>query len=181
MSFAVDAADVPAAAWGWLPLATGVALVDAVAPVLDVIGVEAGLKWPNDVQAGGGKLAGILAEVARPVSGPAIVVGVGLNVTQAPNEVGSPGATSLLDLGVSAPDRDQLVCSMLRELGGRVVQWRSADPGLAADYRAPSSPAARRSSGPRVTSMIRAGCAWKPMAKPLWFPPVTWCICARDC
>jgi BirA family biotin operon repressor/biotin-[acetyl-CoA-carboxylase] ligase len=152
MSFAVDAADVPAAAWGWLPLATGVALVDAVAPVLDVIGVEAGLKWPNDVQAGGGKLAGILAEVARPVSGPAIVVGVGLNVTQAPNEVGSPGATSLLDLGVSAPDRDQLVCSMLRELGGRVVQWRSADPGLAADYRAHSL-----TIGTRVRAQLPGG------------------------
>jgi BirA family transcriptional regulator, biotin operon repressor / biotin---[acetyl-CoA-carboxylase] ligase len=137
MSVGVSVVDVPTAAWGWLPLATGVAVVDAVAPLIEATGVEAGLKWPNDVLAGGGKLAGILAEVAKPV----VVIGVGLNVTQAPEEVGSPGATSLLDLGVAAPDRDQLVRSLLRELGGRIAAWRAAggsDPQLAADYRARS-------------------------------------------
>ena len=33
--------DVPAAGWGWLPLATGVAVVDAVAPLL----AGPGLRW----------------------------------------------------------------------------------------------------------------------------------------
>ena len=50
-------------------------------------GVDAGLKWPNDVLAGGGKLAGILAEVAAPQ--PVIVVGIGLNVTLSADEVAS--------------------------------------------------------------------------------------------
>ncbi|AKN17980.1 biotin apo-protein ligase [Mycobacterium haemophilum DSM 44634] len=134
MSIGVSVADVPVAAWGWLSLATGVAVLDTVAPMLDVTGVDAGLKWPNDVVASGGKLAGILAEVAQP----AIVVGVGLNVTQAPEEVDGPGATSLLDLGVPAPDREQLVRRLLRELDARVGQWRRADPQLMADYRARS-------------------------------------------
>ncbi|MGA7054281.1 MAG: biotin--[acetyl-CoA-carboxylase] ligase [Mycobacterium sp.] len=141
MSVGVRVADVPAAAWGWLSLVTGVAVVDAVAPLLEATGVEAGLKWPNDVLAGlpgsPGKLAGILAEVTRPV----VVIGVGLNVTQAPEEVDGPGATSLLDLGVPAPDRDQLVHTLLRELGERIVAWqaaRGADWQLAADYRARS-------------------------------------------
>jgi BirA family biotin operon repressor/biotin-[acetyl-CoA-carboxylase] ligase len=141
MSVAVSVVDVPVTGWGWLPLATGVAVVDAVAPLLQGIGVQVGLKWPNDVLAGGaepnGKLAGILAEVARPV----VVIGLGLNVTQAPEEVDGPGATSLLDLGVAAPDRDQLVRAVLRELGGRIVAWqaaRGADWQLAADYRARS-------------------------------------------
>src|SRR5205085_10324275 len=100
-------------------------------------GVQAGLKWPNDVVAGGGKLAGILAEVAKPV----VVIGLGLNVTQVPGEVDGPGATSLLDLGVTAPDRDTLVRNVLRELGGRITAWRlarGADWQLAADYRARS-------------------------------------------
>jgi BirA family biotin operon repressor/biotin-[acetyl-CoA-carboxylase] ligase len=145
MSVGVGVADIPTAGWGWLSLATGVAVVDAVAPLLEVAGVQAGLKWPNDVLAGPpnqrGKLAGILAEIARPVSGPVTVIGVGLNVTQAPEEVDGPGATSLLDLGVAAPDRDQLVRRLLRELGARITAWRvtrGADLQLAADYRARS-------------------------------------------
>src|ERR1700677_1421071 len=138
MSVGVRVADIATSTWGWLPLATGVAVVDAVAPLIEGTGVEAGLKWPNDVLAGPpdrtGKLAGILAEVARP----GVVIGLGLNVTQAPEEVDGPGATSLLDLGVAAPDRDQLLRRLLRELGGRILSWRAArgaDWQLAADYR----------------------------------------------
>ncbi|UXA08202.1 biotin--[acetyl-CoA-carboxylase] ligase [Mycobacterium sp. SMC-2] len=135
MSVGVSIVDVPTAGWGWLPLATGVAVVDTVAPLLE--GVRVGLKWPNDVLAGDppGKLAGILAEVARPV----VVIGLGLNVFRPPDGIG--GATSLLDLGVPAPDRTRLACGLLRELGRRVVAWRAArgaDWALAADYRARS-------------------------------------------
>jgi BirA family transcriptional regulator, biotin operon repressor / biotin---[acetyl-CoA-carboxylase] ligase len=129
MSVGVSVVDVPVTSWGWLSLATGVAVVDAVAATTDV---RAGLKWPNDVLVRGAKLAGILAEVARPV----IVVGLGLNVTHAPD--GVEGATSLRDLGVAAPERGDLVGALLRELGIRVGQWRSGDPALAADYRARS-------------------------------------------
>ena len=151
MSVGVSVVDVPAAGWGWLSLATGVAVVDAVAPLLEAAGVQLGLKWPNDVLAGDGKLAGILAEVAKPV----VVIGLGLNVTQAPEEVDGPGATSLLDLGVPAPDRDQLVASVLRELGGRIVAWRvarGADWQLAADYRARSL-----TIGTRVRAQLPGG------------------------
>lgn len=144
MSVGVSIVDVPSSGWGWLPLATGVAVVDAVAPLLEGTGAQAGLKWPNDVLAGAGdsrgKLAGILAEVAKPV----VVIGVGLNVTQAPEEIDGGGAamsTSLLDLGVAALDRTSLLCGLLAKLGRRIVAWRAArgaDWALAADYRARS-------------------------------------------
>jgi BirA family transcriptional regulator, biotin operon repressor / biotin---[acetyl-CoA-carboxylase] ligase len=134
LSVGVAVRDVPSAAWGWLPLATGVAVVDAVA---DVTGVRAGLKWPNDVLAGdgGGKLAGILAEVAAPK--PVVVIGVGLNVSLRDDEVPDVGATSLVMLGVTAPDRNRLVGALLRELGRRIRGWRAAagaDATLTADY-----------------------------------------------
>lgn len=135
MSVGVSAEGVPAERWGWLPLATGVAVVDAVAAVA---GVRAGLKWPNDVLAGGGKLAGILAEVAAPL--PTIVVGIGLNVTLRPEEIAEPGATSMLALGAHT-DRNELVRQLLRELATRIGSWRvagGADPALMADYRSRS-------------------------------------------
>lgn len=144
MSVGVSVVDVPSTGWGWLPLATGVAVVDTVAPLLEGSGGRLGLKWPNDVLAGPadspGKLAGILAEVAKPV----VVIGLGLNVTQSADEIEGPGAPmlrSLLDLGVTDLDRTQLVSALLRELGRRIVAWRAArgaDWALAADYRARS-------------------------------------------
>jgi BirA family biotin operon repressor/biotin-[acetyl-CoA-carboxylase] ligase len=151
MSVGVSVVDVPVAGWGWLSLATGVAVVDAVAPLLQGTGVQTGLKWPNDVLADGRKLAGILAEVARPV----VVIGLGLNVTQSPEEVDGPDATSLFDLEVAAPDRGRLVSAVLRELGRRIVAWRAArgaDWALAADYRARSL-----TIGARVRAQLPGG------------------------
>lgn len=48
--------------------------------VREVAGVEAGLKWPNDLLVDDAKLAGLLAQIA----GDAVVVGLGLNVGWAP-------------------------------------------------------------------------------------------------
>lgn len=133
LSLGVDAADVPPATWGWLPLLTGVALVDAIRKVTDV---EALLKWPNDVLVGTGKLAGVLAEVAAP--DPVIVVGLGLNVTLTAEEAPDPRATSLLMLGSPNTDRAALLKSIVGELISRIDQWRSAhgkSTPLMDDYR----------------------------------------------
>src|ERR1700744_3710320 len=133
LSVGVAGGSVPRTGWGWLPLATGVAVADALA----ALGVEVGLKWPNDGLVGEGKLAGILAEVASPV--PVIVLGLGLNVTLTADEAPDPVATSLLILGSSAADdRNALVRRILRELSLRVDAWRAAggaDPALVADYQ----------------------------------------------
>jgi BirA family biotin operon repressor/biotin-[acetyl-CoA-carboxylase] ligase len=112
---------------------TGVAVVDAVRATT---GVDANLKWPNDVLVGEGKLAGILAEVAAP--DPMIVVGLGLNVTLTADEAPDPRATSLLMLGSTMLDRSALLGSILAELTARIDRWRAAggpDATLVADYR----------------------------------------------
>lgn len=133
LSVGVDGSSVPRSRWGWLPLATGVAVVDTLA----ASGVVAGLKWPNDVLAGpggsAGKLAGILTEVAA--SAPMIVVGLGLNVTLTADEAPDPAATSLLMLGSPVVDQNMLVRKILRELAVRVEQWCAAEEKLIADYR----------------------------------------------
>lgn len=59
------------------------------------------LKWPNDVVASGGKLAGILLEAERMGGGQlAVVVGIGVNVVTAPQGIARE-ATSLAGLGVA--------------------------------------------------------------------------------
>jgi BirA family biotin operon repressor/biotin-[acetyl-CoA-carboxylase] ligase len=138
---------VPRTGWGWLPLATGVAVADALAAVA---GVSAGLKWPNDVLVDGGKLAGILAEVAAPAS--TIVVGLGLNVTLGAQEAPDPAATSLLLLGAAPQDRLALTRRILRELAARIDAWRTAggaDAALIADYQRYS-----RTLGTRVRATL---------------------------
>jgi BirA family biotin operon repressor/biotin-[acetyl-CoA-carboxylase] ligase len=134
MSVGVDTTGVTPDGWGWLPLLTGLAVVETVR---ERCGVDAGLKWPNDVLVGTGKLAGILAEVAAPV----IVVGLGLNVSLTSDELPDPHAVSLAMLG-SEPDRTELTAALLAALDERLRRWRAArgaDATLAADYRAAST------------------------------------------
>jgi BirA family biotin operon repressor/biotin-[acetyl-CoA-carboxylase] ligase len=115
---------VPMGRYGWLPLLAGVALAEAVARLAEV---EAVLKWPNDLLIHGAKCAGILAEAAP---GNAVVIGIGLNVTQAadelPDDPTGPPATSLKLAGAAATDRDPLLRAMLRSLAGWYGRWRAA-------------------------------------------------------
>ncbi len=77
-------------------LAAGVALVDALpefAPSQTL-----GIRWPNDIECQGKKLAGILCELVQTSNGSRLLVGIGLNVRtnfeKAPEEIQSM-ATSL--------------------------------------------------------------------------------------
>jgi BirA family biotin operon repressor/biotin-[acetyl-CoA-carboxylase] ligase len=137
MSVLVRAADQPVNRLGWLPLASGLAVMDAVRGLR---AVPICLKWPNDLMirsaaCGGGrtlaKLGGILAE--RQADG-SIVVGIGLNVAMASDELPVATATSLYLEG-GTTDREALLVGILVQFGRRLAQWRSADPALAHDYR----------------------------------------------
>ncbi|WP_369636132.1 biotin--[acetyl-CoA-carboxylase] ligase [Nocardia sp. JMUB6875] len=120
---------------GWLPLLTGIAVVDAVR---GLTGVKAVLKWPNDVLVDGRKLAGILAEIASTGTDPAVVVGVGLNVSLTEAELPVPHATSLVLSGVDNPNRTALVLAILREFAHRFTTWEASGwdiADLSAAYR----------------------------------------------
>ncbi|MFI7607129.1 biotin--[acetyl-CoA-carboxylase] ligase [Micromonospora sp. NPDC049366] len=120
----------PATAYGWLPLLAGVALVEAVAHLAEL---DAVLKWPNDLLVDGAKCAGILAEAvpgASPAQPPAVVLGIGLNVTLRADELpenptGLP-ATSLQLAGAAATDRDPLLRALLRAVADWYDRWRTA-------------------------------------------------------
>lgn len=120
---------------GWLPLLTGTAVVDALRAEA---GVPAALKWPNDVLIEGRKIAGILTEAAAAVARPAVVIGVGVNVSLGADELPVPHATSLTLCEVPDPDRTALVLALLTEFAKRYTAWRDAGwatDDLAAAYR----------------------------------------------
>ena len=126
-------AGVPPARRGWLPLLAGVATATAVQ---HVSGLDARLKWPNDLLLGPRKLAGILAEQ----SGDAVIVGIGVNVSAARAELPVTGAaalpaaalpaTSLLLEGSASLDRERLLREILAEIERWYRAWRGTEiPG----------------------------------------------------
>jgi BirA family biotin operon repressor/biotin-[acetyl-CoA-carboxylase] ligase len=126
--------EVPQVRWSWLPLLVGVALCRTLGELPAV------LKWPNDLLLGPRrrKAAGILAEVVP--AGPAVVVGIGLNVTLRPDELPVPEATSLAIEQAACTDRDPLLRALLRTLDSELRQWcqHQGDPitsGLREAYR----------------------------------------------
>jgi BirA family biotin operon repressor/biotin-[acetyl-CoA-carboxylase] ligase len=110
---------VPAAGKGWVPLLTGIAVASALRAEA---GVDARLKWPNDVLVNGAKLAGILAEQA----GDAVVVGAGVNICAGRRDLPSDSATSLALQGAACTDRQVLLVGLLGQLERWYLRWIAA-------------------------------------------------------
>ncbi|WP_243057378.1 biotin--[acetyl-CoA-carboxylase] ligase [Nocardioides sp. SR21] len=123
--------EVAPADWPWLPLLTG----HVVAKTLRAAGYDAGVKWPNDVLLGDQKIAGILLERVETDTGPAAVVGVGLNVSLTAEELPVPTGTSLLLASGAAPDRTALLVSLLGSLREAYDAWQAGGPDATARLR----------------------------------------------
>ncbi|MEJ5945837.1 biotin--[acetyl-CoA-carboxylase] ligase [Pseudokineococcus basanitobsidens] len=163
----------------WLPLLAGLAVVEELRRRA---GVQAVLKWPNDVllpaspgpraddprvvgdgHVGGdaaapAKVCGVLAEVLPPpagsaaTSGPVVVLGLGLNVDARVDELPT-GATSLRLAGAATTDRDVLLRSVLRRFVDLYGRWRD----LAAEDGAPGAVPGRDLAA--LTDPVREVCS----------------------
>ncbi len=108
------------------------AAIDACA---DLAGVEAALKWPNDLLVGDQKLAGLLAETDA--GGAWVVVGIGCNVAWPGPDQADPvglgdGVTSLARHVAVAPSPGDLLVGLLDCLDG----WMTRAPeAVLAAYR----------------------------------------------
>jgi len=111
---------------GLLPLLAGVAVADAVRRH----GVLAALKWPNDIVIDGAafdgspgprKVAGILSESD---GDDAVVIGVGVNVSQGQDDLPIPAATSLALEGGHV-SREELLVDILTRLHEAVEDLRA--------------------------------------------------------
>jgi BirA family biotin operon repressor/biotin-[acetyl-CoA-carboxylase] ligase len=104
----------------------------ALCQVVREAGVEAGIKWPNDILRGGKKLAGILTELAaEPEAIQWVVLGIGVNLNGRPEDFPEElraGATSLaVERGQPVP-RALFVAALLT----RLEEWldRHAEEGF---------------------------------------------------
>ena len=87
----------------------------AAADACRAAGTAADIKWPNDLLAGGAKLAGVLAEA----DAEAVVVGIGINIAWAPR------GGAALGPGV---DRDHLLATLLVNLEQWCRHWDDVGP-----------------------------------------------------
>jgi BirA family transcriptional regulator, biotin operon repressor / biotin---[acetyl-CoA-carboxylase] ligase len=111
-----------------LSLVGGMAAADTVERVL---GLSVQIKWPNDVMVNRYKVAGVLAE-AR---GGLVVLGIGINVNQArdelPAETAAPAA-SLRTIDGVVRERAPILADLLDDLERTYESWREG--GLDALY-----------------------------------------------
>lgn len=168
---------VPQESWGWVSLLGALAVVRTAG----AFGLVARAKWPNDVLVeqlgaleldGWGtarKIAGVLGEV---VPGGAeaggVVLGIGVNVLQAGEELPVPWAGSLASLGGSLGERarEDVLVVLLEQLWQLDERWRAAAgdaaaAGLVEEYAAASgtlgrSVAVERPGGEVVTGLAEA-------------------------
>ncbi|OLE54615.1 MAG: biotin--[acetyl-CoA-carboxylase] ligase [Acidobacteria bacterium 13_1_20CM_3_53_8] len=88
--------------WPLITLMTALAVYDAL---LEVCALETDIKWPNDIYASGKKLCGILAETIETDTERAVIVGIGVNLSER-----------------AFPDElSEVATSVERETGNRVI------------------------------------------------------------
>jgi BirA family transcriptional regulator, biotin operon repressor / biotin---[acetyl-CoA-carboxylase] ligase len=100
-----------------ITLMAGVALADAVAEFIPVVPA---IKWPNDILAGGRKLAGVLTESACRAEGiDFVILGIGVNINypveSMPDAI-RQRATSLISLAGASVSRESVLRRLIQDL-----------------------------------------------------------------
>ena len=104
---------LPPESLGWFGLLAGLAMTRACNSVLPE-GKRAMIKWPNDVLISGRKVCGVLSELVTTPDGMALVVGTGVNIALAEDQLPVPTATSLAIEGAHT-SVDELLAAYLTE------------------------------------------------------------------
>src|SRR5262245_481937 len=120
---------IPVDQWPLITFAAALAAGDALR---EAAGVQTDIKWPNDLLSGERKICGILAEAIDTPAGRAVILGIGINLTQNafPPELANV-ATSVSESTGRPPDREQILAA----LSDALSDWysRLSDPGQIVD------------------------------------------------
>jgi BirA family biotin operon repressor/biotin-[acetyl-CoA-carboxylase] ligase len=116
-----------------LQLVLGAVALSARSTLVRLCGLRPELKWPNDLVVGENKLAGVLAEVVTTAEGLAMVVGLGINLTDRPQDLPSTSVRGETDITLSAR---ALLDILLEELEWRyaLLETQEARAVLHAEY-----------------------------------------------
>lgn len=102
-------------AWPLLTLMAAGAVHDAL---LDSCALQTDIKWPNDILANDKKLCGILAETVETSVGRAVVVGIGINLTENSLPPEFDGiATSVEVAAGEKPELEVVLAALVSSLG----------------------------------------------------------------
>ena len=116
---------IPQDHWPLITFAAALAVADALHEASDL---QTDIKWPNDLLSGERKICGILAEAIDTPAGRAVIVGIGINLTQHafPAELASI-ATSVSEATGRPAEREMILGALLRALS----RWYSLlhEPG----------------------------------------------------
>ena len=122
-----------------IAVAVAVAIVDVVAPFAN--NKRIGIRWPNDVESEGRKLAGILPERVETPDGARMLIGVGVNVrgdfSTAPAAIAAT-ATSIeriADLSISESIFENIYNRLLGAIGSRVIDLAAGSAELEDRWR----------------------------------------------
>ena len=105
---------IPQNYWPLITLLAALAVAEALE---EASGLETDIKWPNDLLSGERKICGILGEAIETPAGRAVIVGIGINLTQSafPEELAKV-ATSVSEATGKPPDREAILAALLRAL-----------------------------------------------------------------
>jgi BirA family biotin operon repressor/biotin-[acetyl-CoA-carboxylase] ligase len=120
---------IPQNYWPLITFMAALAVGDALREAADV---QTDIKWPNDLLSGERKICGILAEAIDTPLGRAVILGIGINLTENafPPELANV-ATSVSEAAGNVPDHEQILAALLDALS----RWysRLAEPGQIID------------------------------------------------
>lgn len=107
---------IPQNYWPLITFMAALAVGDALREAADV---QTDIKWPNDLLSGERKICGILAEAIDTPAGRAVILGIGINLTENafPPELANV-ATSVSEATGRPPDREQVLTALLDALSG---------------------------------------------------------------
>ena len=109
------------AEWSFLPLLTGLSAISSLKN-LDA-DLRVSLKWPNDLLVNGRKLGGILAEATSD----GVVIGIGVNVAMAQDQLPTKDATSLLLEDFACLNRNLIAVELLNVFHDLYERWQAGE------------------------------------------------------